>query len=386
MYICIMQKKWYGNLFKLGVLGGGQLGRMLIQEAVNFDVQVHCLDPDEFAPCHQLATSFTRGCLNDFDAVYAFGKDKDLLTIEIEKVNCDALQKLTDEGVKVYPQPAIIRLIQDKGLQKEFYRQHGFPTAPFRLISNQKDLAHHRDFLPFVQKKRTGGYDGKGVQTMTSPADFEKGFDAPSVLEKFVDFEKELAVIVSRNERGELAVFSVVECEFNPVANLVEFLFSPATISTEIENQVKEIAKELIQKLGMVGLLAVEFFLDKSGQLFVNEIAPRPHNSGHHTIECNITSQFEQLLRSILNLPLGSTELIQPGVMINLLGENTYEGKVKYEKLEEVLKWPGVKPHIYGKANTKPNRKMGHVTIVNKDLEAAKNLARKVQKTLKVIS
>lgn len=381
-----MQKKWYGNLFKLGVLGGGQLGRMLIQEAVNFDVQLHCLDPDKFAPCHQLATSFTHGSLTDFDTVYAFGKDKDLLTIEIENVNCDALQKLVDEGTKVYPQPSIIRLIQDKGLQKDFYQQHGIPTAPFRLISNQKDLEDHQDFLPFVQKMRTGGYDGKGVQAIKSAADFEKGFDVPSVLEKFVDFEKELAVIVSRNERGELAVFPVVECEFSPTANLVEFLFSPANISSEIENKAKEIAKDLIQKLGMVGLLAVEFFLDKSGELFVNEIAPRPHNSGHHTIECNITSQYEQHLRSILNLPLGSTELIQPGVMINLLGEIGYEGNVIYDQFEEVLNWPGVKPHIYGKTSTKANRKMGHVTIVNKDLEVAKNLARKVQKTLKVIS
>lgn len=381
-----MQKKWYGNSFKLGVLGGGQLGRMLIQEAVNFDVQLHCLDPDKFAPCHQLATSFTHGSLTDFDTVYAFGKDKDLLTIEIENVNCDALQKLVDEGTKVYPQPSIIRLIQDKGLQKDFYQQHDIPTAPFRLISSQKDLTDHQDFLPFVQKMRTGGYDGKGVQAIKSVADFEKGFDVPSVLEKFVDFEKELAVIVSRNERGELAVFPVVECEFSPTANLVEFLFSPANISSEIENKAKEIAKDLIQKLGMVGLLAVEFFLDKSGELFVNEIAPRPHNSGHHTIECNITSQYEQHLRSILNLPLGSTELIQPGVMINLLGEIGYEGNVIYDQFEEVLNWPGVKPHIYGKTSTKANRKMGHVTIVNKDLEVAKNLARKVQKTLKVIS
>lgn len=381
-----MQKIWYGNSFRLGVLGGGQLGRMLIQEAINLNVKIHCLDPDKQAPCSDLATTFTVGSLNDFETVYAFGKDKDVITVEIENVSIEALEKLESEGKKVFPQPRVLKLIKDKGLQKQFYADHNIPTAPFRLISNQSELANNADFLPFAQKMRTGGYDGKGVKIMKDANAFTTGFDVPSVLEQFVPFQKELAVMVSRNERGELAVFPSVECEFNAEANLVEFLFSPAAISTEIEQKAEEIAKDIIVKLDMVGVLAVEFFLTQDNQLLVNEIAPRPHNSGHQTIECNLTSQYEQHLRSVLNLPLGNTTLIQPGVMINLLGEDGYEGEVIYEGLEEALAIPGVKPHIYGKEITKSFRKMGHVTIVNKDLEQAKVIGRKVQQLIKVKS
>jgi 5-(carboxyamino)imidazole ribonucleotide synthase len=381
-----MQKIWYGNSFRLGVLGGGQLGRMLIQEAINLNVKVHCLDPDKQAPCSELATTFTVGSLNDFETVYAFGKDKDVITVEIENVSIEALEKLESEGKKVFPQPRVLKLIKDKGLQKQFYADNNIPTAPFRLISNQSELNSHLDFLPFAQKMRTGGYDGKGVKIIKDADVFTTGFDVPSVLEKFVPFQKELAVMVSRNERGELAVFPSVECEFNAEANLVEFLFSPAAISTEIEQKAEEIAKDIIVKLDMVGVLAVEFFLTQDNQLLVNEIAPRPHNSGHQTIECNTTSQYEQHLRSVLNLPLGNTALIQPGVMINLLGENGYEGEVVYEGLEEALSIPGVKPHIYGKEITKSFRKMGHITVVNKDLEEAKVIGRKVQQLIKVKS
>jgi 5-(carboxyamino)imidazole ribonucleotide synthase len=381
-----MQKMWYQSDYKIGVLGGGQLGRMLIQEAINLNVQIHCLDPDINAPCFEIATSFQQGSLNDYQTVIDFAKDKDLITVEIENVSIEALESLENQGKKVFPQANVLKLIKDKGLQKNFYLENNIPTAEFRLIDSKNELDKHTDFLPFIQKMRTGGYDGKGVTSIKSSADFEKGFDVPSVLEQFIDFEKELAVIVARNEHGEIKTFPCVECEFSEELNLVEFLFAPAAISSEIEMKAQEIAKDIILKLDMVGVLAVEFFLTKGGELLVNEIAPRPHNSGHHTIECNITSQYEQHLRSILNLPLGSTKIVQAGVMINLLGEANFEGKARYEGLSEILELEGVKPHIYGKEFTKPFRKMGHVTITNEDLTKAKEIGRFVQKTIKVIA
>lgn len=381
-----MQKMWYQPAYKIGVLGGGQLGRMLIQEAINLNVHIHCLDPDKNAPCSKIATSFQQGSLNDYQTVLEFAKDKDLITVEIENVNIEALEELENQGKQVFPQARVLKLIKDKGLQKQFYQDNAIPSAEFRLTNSKEELLNQRDFLPFVQKMRTGGYDGKGVTGIKSNLDFEKGFDVPSVLEKFIDFEKELAVIVARNEQGEIKAYPCVECEFSEELNLVEFLFAPAEIDSEIEDQAQEIAREIILKLDMVGILAVEFFLTKEGELLVNEIAPRPHNSGHHTIECNITSQYEQHLRSLLNLPLGSTKIIQAGVMINLLGEANFEGKTIYEGLEEILKIEGVKPHIYGKEFTKPFRKMGHVTITNEDLNEAKRIGRIVQKNLKVIA
>lgn len=378
--------EFYSSKFKIGVLGGGQLGRMLIQEATNFDVRIYILDSDENAPSKNICQNFVKGSIVDFDAVYNFGKDKDVVTIEIENVNVDALEKLEAEGVKVYPQPALIRMVQDKGLQKQFYLENNIPTADFRLINSKQDLNNNIDFLPFVQKLCRGGYDGKGVQTMQSAHEFEKGFDAPSVLEKFVDFEKELSVIVARNKDGETKSFPVVELEFNSEANLVEFLFAPANIKKEIEETAQKIACDLIAKMELVGILAVELFLTKDGKVLVNEIAPRPHNSGHQTIEANYTSQFEQHLRAILNLPLGSTDAILPSVMINLLGEKGYEGNVKYEGLEKIISQEGVYPHIYGKTTTKPFRKMGHITILNKSLEEAKKIANQCKQDLKVIS
>jgi 5-(carboxyamino)imidazole ribonucleotide synthase len=379
-----MQKKWYGKDFRLGVLGGGQLGRMLIQEAVNYDVYVHCLDPDAQAPCVDLAHSFSIGSLTDFETVYNFGKDKDVLTVEIEHVNIEALEKLVEEGKKVFPQPHILKMVQDKGLQKQFYVANNIPTPPFHLVENKAEIGKYISEFPFMQKMRKGGYDGKGVTALKSVADLETAFDVPSVLESFVDFEKELSVIVSRNEKGETAVFPVVECEFNPEANLVEFLFAPANISMEIEKTAEKLAVKIINSLEMVGILAVELFLTKTGELLVNEIAPRPHNSGHHTIECNVTSQFEQHMRSILNLPLGSTRIIQPGVMINLLGEKGFEGAAIYRNLEAAMAIPGVKTHIYGKANTKSFRKMGHVTITAESLEEAKRIGREIKDLIKV--
>jgi len=380
-----MQHIWYGDQFKLGVVGGGQLGRMLIQETINYNVHVYTLDPDANAPCKSISHGFTVGSLTDFDTVYNFGQQMDVITVEIENVSIEALEKLEKEGKKVFPQPAVLKIIQDKGLQKQFYQEHGIPTLPFYLINDREEIKQYQDEFPFMQKMRKGGYDGKGVTALRTTNDIETAFDVPSVLEKFVDFQKELAVIVARNEKGETAVYPTVECEFSPEANLVEFLFAPADIAPEVETKAKELAIQIIDKLGMVGILAVEFFLSKQGELYVNEIAPRPHNSGHHTIECNRTSQFEQHLRSVLNLPLGSTELIQPGVMINLLGEKGFEGQAIYQGLEEAMQISGVHAHIYGKETTNPFRKMGHVTITKPELQEAKNTGRKIKELIKVV-
>jgi 5-(carboxyamino)imidazole ribonucleotide synthase len=377
-------KKWNGNQFKLGMLGGGQLGRMFIQEALNYNVHVHCIDPDPQAPCKNIASSFTVGQLTDYESIMAFGADKDVLTVEIEHVSVQALRDLEALGKKVYPQPHILSLIQDKGTQKEFYVQNELPTSRFRLIENKQALLADLPAFPFVLKLRTGGYDGKGVQIIRSNEDLMDAFDAPCVMEELVPFSKELSVIVARNEHGETAVYPVVECEFSPTANLVEFLFSPASISADIELKAKELATSVIDQLTMVGILAVELFLTTDNQLLINEIAPRPHNSGHHTIECCYTSQFEQHMRSVLGAPLGNTALITPGVMINLLGENGFEGDAIYQNLEEVMAMKGVTVHLYGKQKTKSFRKMGHVTIYGPELETLKSTGKKVAQRLKV--
>jgi 5-(carboxyamino)imidazole ribonucleotide synthase len=379
-----MKKQWNGNQYKLGMLGGGQLGRMFIQEALNYDVHVHCIDPDPAAPCSLIASSFTVGSLNDYDAILAFGADKDVITVEIENVSIEALVELEKQGKNVFPQPRVLATIKDKGTQKAFYDQHQIPTAPFKLVRNKAELVANCPEFPFVLKLRTGGYDGKGVQIIRSKQDLQTAFDAPCVIEEMIPFSKELSVIVARNESGQTAVYPTVECEFNPVANLVEFLFSPADIPQEIEKKAEEIALQVIDQLQMVGILAVELFLTETGEILVNEIAPRPHNSGHHTIECCYTSQFEQHLRSIVNAPLGSANLIVPGVMINLLGEENFEGDAMYEGIEEVMSWPGVAVHLYGKQKTKGFRKMGHVTIYGANLENCKSLGRKVATTLKI--
>ena len=372
--------------FKLGLLGGGQLGRMFIQEAVNYDIAVSVLDGDSNASCAKLASEFIVGDLNDFETVYNFGKKVNLLSIEIENVNVEALEMLEKEGLTVFPQPSVLRMIKDKGLQKAFYRDNNIPTADFFLVENKEQIKNYASQFPFMQKLRKGGYDGRGVTKIGTEMDLEKAFDGPSVLEKLVDIEKEIAVIAVRNLSGEIKLYPAVEMEFNPIANLVEFLFSPAAISKEIETKAQAIAHQLVEKTGIVGLLAIEFFITKKGELLVNEIAPRPHNSGHQTIEANYTSQYEQHLRAILDLPLGSTKIIQPAVMINLLGELNYEGPAKYIGLEEVMKEEGVFVHLYGKKITKPFRKMGHVTIMNETMEAAKVKALFVKNTLKVIA
>ena len=369
---------------KLGILGGGQLGRMLIQEAVNFNIHISVLDPSVNAPCAALANSFVVGNFNDYQTVLDFGKTVDVLTIEIEHVNIEALEELESLGKKVFPTSQALRTIQDKGLQKQFYRANNIPTAPFHLIDNAEDALLFKEKGPFMQKLRKGGYDGKGVTPLRTEAEFKSAFNAPSVLEEFVPFVKELAVIVARNESGELATFPLVEMEFNPEANLVEFIFSPANVNVEIEINAKKIATDIANKLEHVGLLAIELFLTEDGNLLVNEIAPRPHNSGHHTIEACFVSQYGMHLRAILNMPLGSTGLRTPAVMINLLGEKGFEGKARYENIEEVLHTEGAYIHLYGKEDTKPFRKMGHITVCNSNLEEAKDTARKFLSEVKV--
>jgi len=366
---------------KIGVLGGGQLGRMLIQEAINLDVELHCLENDDDAPCAKIAHGFKKGFITDKQTVLDFGAAFDLITVEIENVSIEALYELEGLGKKVFPQPRVLELIKDKGLQKQFYAQHNIPTAPFMLLDANSDDIPPLDF-PFVQKLRVGGYDGKGVKIIRSQTDWENRFTFPSVIEAMIPFEKELSVIVARNEAGEIKTFDAVECEFNSEVNLVEFQFSPAAISKEIEAKAQEIAKHVISTLDMVGLLAVEFFLTESGELLVNEIAPRPHNSGHHTIECCYTSQFAQHLRAILNLPLGDTRLIMPGAMLNIVGEKGFEGPAVYQGLQDVLAMSGVYVHLYGKSTTKPFRKMGHVTVLGREISEIKERIEYIKSTL----
>lgn len=379
-----MAQAFYQN-FKLGILGGGQLGRMLIQSGVDFNINFSVLDPDPQAPCHQLS-EFTNGKLTDYDTVLRFGEACDLITIEIENVNTDALKELVKRGKKVFPQPELIELIKDKRVQKQFYQQRGIPTADFILTENKNDVVNNKAFLPAVNKLGKEGYDGKGVQLLRTEQDLDKAFDAPGLMEKLIDFEKEIAVIVARNEKGEVTSFPCVEMVFHPEANLVEYLFAPAQINESIATQAQQIALKVVNELQLVGLLAVEMFVTKDGKVLVNEVAPRPHNSGHQTIEANITSQYEQHLRAILNLPFGDTMELLPSAMVNLLGEDGHSGMAKYKGFEEVVAVSGVHVHLYGKKTTKPFRKMGHVTIVDKDLESLKKKAKFVKDTLKVIA
>lgn len=380
-----MDKQLIGDAHRLGILGGGQLGRMLIQEAISYDIHVHIMENQDDAPSSKIATSFTRGDITDYNDVMAFGKDLDVLTVEIENVNIEALYELEKQGVKVYPQPRVLEIIKDKGTQKQFYETHGIPTSDFELFPANPNKDALKAKIPFVHKLRTGGYDGKGVQIIRTEDDLKNCFTEPSLTETLVTFEKELSVIVARNERGETAVYPTVECEFND-ANLVAYLFSPADVSADIEAKATAVAMDVINKLEMVGILAVELFLTKEGEILVNEVAPRPHNSGHHTIECNTTSQFEQHMRSVLNMPLGSTRMIQAGAMLNLIGSEGFTGNVRYQGMDEILQFPGVHPHIYGKSTTKPFRKMGHITVSAPTIEEAKTIAGKIKDKVRVIA
>jgi 5-(carboxyamino)imidazole ribonucleotide synthase len=370
----------------IGMLGGGQLGRMLIQSGMDLNLAINALDPDKNAPCHYLANKFTQGSLTDYETVYNFGKKADVITIEIENVNVDALKQLEKEGKEVYPQPHIIETIQDKGLQKIFFQRHNIPTPDFFLIDNKEQISKYAAFFPFFQKLRKGGYDGKGVVKLADADNLTHAFDAPSVLERLVDFKTEISVIVARNKKGEVKTFPSVECAFNSEANLVEFLFSPAQITRAIEKEAQRLAVDIANKLGIIGILAVEMFVTKTGEVLINELAPRPHNSGHHSIEANITSQFEQHLRAILNLPLGDTGLSSPAVMLNVLGEKGYEGDAVYQGIEETMQMSGVHIHLYGKEKTKPFRKMGHITVTGPSIKEAKDKANTVKDIFKVIS
>jgi 5-(carboxyamino)imidazole ribonucleotide synthase len=377
-----MEQKFYQQ-FKVGILGGGQLGRMLIQSGMDWNINFSVLDPDPAAPCQSLC-EFTTGKLTDYNTVIEFGKSCDLITIEIENVNVEALKELARQGKKIFPQPEIIELVQDKRTQKNFYKKNDIPTADFLLVENRQEVIDRREFLPAANKLGREGYDGRGVQLLRSEKDLSKAFDAPGLLEKLIDFEKEISVIVARNENGETKTFPAVEMVFHPEANLVEYLFSPASINEPIAREAGRIAKKIITDLKMVGLLAVEMFVTKDQKILVNEIAPRPHNSGHQTIEANVTSQYQQHLRAILNLPLGETSVNQQSAMVNLLGQEGYSGQAKYNGLEEVLKLKGTYVHLYGKKLTKPFRKMGHVTIVDDNLDSLKKKANFVKQTLKI--
>lgn len=371
--------------FKVGILGGGQLGRMLIQSGIDFNIPFTVLDPDAAAPCAGM-TEFFSGKLTDYETVIDFGSRCDIITIEIENVNTAALKELQRSGKKVFPEPEVIELIQDKRLQKNFYKNNGIPTAEFFLTENAEEVRGHRNFLPFVNKLGREGYDGRGVQVMREEKDLDKAWDTPGLVEKLVDFQKEISVIVARSPRGEIKTFPVVEMVFHPVHNLVEYLFAPAALTREISEEADRIARSIIQKLNMTGLLAVEMFVTQSGEVLVNEIAPRPHNSGHQTIEANMTSQYEQHLRAILDLPLGDTSTILPSAMVNLLGEPDFSGPARYQGFEEVVRTPGVFVHLYGKKITKPFRKMGHVTILDPDISLLRKKAEFVKTTLKVIA
>jgi 5-(carboxyamino)imidazole ribonucleotide synthase len=384
-----MERLVTSNL-KLGIIAGGQLGKMLIQEASKWDIQSYVLDKDEKCPARSIANHYIQGDHMDFDAVYQFGKLVDVLTFEIESVNVEALKKLKAEGLRVIPDPETLELIQDKGLQKNFYESKGIPTSPFQLFDSEQAIIQALEAgeisFPFVQKLRKGGYDGRGVAVINSENDLNKLLPGPCLVEEKVEIEKEIAVIVARNDHGEIKSYPVVEMVFDPEANLVDKLICPSHISVEQSQKAKVYAQDIIELLDMRGLLAVEFFIDTKGNVIVNEMAPRPHNSGHHTIESIITSQFEQHLRAILNLPLGSTQLKLPSVMVNIIGEDGHEGPVVYEGLTESMAMEGVKIHLYGKKITRPSRKMGHITVMASTLDCAIKKAENVKQLIKVKS
>ncbi len=373
---------------KLGIIAGGQLGKMLIQDAGKWDILTYVLDADKNCPSAKTATHLVNGDKMDFEAVYQFGKLVDVLTFEIENVNTDALRKLKSEGHRIVPDPEILELVQDKGLQKEFYKKHGIPSTPFKLYESEEavldGVENGEISFPFVQKLRRGGYDGRGVAVLNDKSDLGKILSGPSVIEKRVDIVNEISVIAARNGKGEVKCYPVVEMLFNPKANLVDKLICPSSITADQSEKAVSYARKIIDLLNMEGLLAVELFVDVNGEVVVNEIAPRPHNSGHHTIESIITSQFEQHLRAILNLPLGSTKIKLPSVMVNILGEDSCEGPAIYEGLTESMAIEGVKIHLYGKKITRPYRKMGHATVLASSLECAFNRAEKVQQLIGV--
>jgi 5-(carboxyamino)imidazole ribonucleotide synthase len=381
---------YFSSNFKLGILGGGQLGKMLLNETRKFDIFTAVLDPSNEAPCKIACNIFKQGDLLDFDTVYNFGKTVDLLTIEIENVNVDALEKLEHDGVKVYPSSKTLRTIQNKAKQKLFYIDHDLPTAPFSRFAYKDEIItainHNVLDFPFVWKSTQFGYDGTGVKVVRTLNDLEGLPNVECITETLIPFKNELSVIVSRNAQGDIKVYPVVEMEFHPEANQVEYVICPARIDENVAKKAELIALKVSAAFNHVGLLAVEMFQTEDDHILINEVAPRPHNSGHHTIEASYTSQFEQHLRSILNLPLGETASKLGGVMVNLVGAENYNGNVVYENIESIMEMPGVTPHIYGKKQTRPFRKMGHVTIVHEDINKARKIAENVKQNIKVIS
>jgi len=377
---------YFSSDFKLGILGGGQLGKMLLFDTRKFDIQTYVLDPSDEAPCKIACNKFFQGDLMDFDTVYYFGQQVDILTFEIELVNLDALEKLESEGVKVFPSPKTLRLIQNKGIQKDFYSQNNIPTAPYKRFENLEALISdiQNIKLPFVWKCTEFGYDGMGVKIIKVLSDLDNLPNVECISEELIPFKNELSVIVCRNVSGEIRTYPVVEMEFHPEANQVEYVICPARIEDKVAEKARAIALTVSEKFNHVGLLAVEMFQTINDEIIVNEVAPRPHNSGHQTIEASFTSQFENHIRAILDLPLGNTNSKVAGIMVNLVGEEGFSGDVVYENIETIMGWNGVTPHIYGKKQTRPFRKMGHVTIVNEDMVEARKIAEKVKNTIRV--
>ncbi len=381
---------YFSSNFKLGILGGGQLGRMLLRETNKFDIKTYVIDPSNEAPCKDYANHFEQGDLLDFDTVYKFGKSVDVLTFEIESVNVDALQKLEEEGTIVYPSSKTLSIIQNKATQKLFYTDNKIPTAPFvrfAFTSEINDAIKNGGVkLPFVWKAAQFGYDGNGVKIIRKIDDLKNLPNTECIAEEMVPFKNELSVIVSRNPSGEIKNYPVVEMEFHPEANQVEYVICPARISEKVAKKAIDVALKVSEKINHVGLLAVELFQTKDDEILVNEVAPRPHNSGHQTIEASYTSQFEQHIRAILDLPLGCTDYKTGGIMVNLVGAEGYSGDVVYENINTILAMDGVTPHIYGKKETRPFRKMGHITIAHNDISVARKIAQEVKETIKVIS
>lgn len=381
---------YFSSDFKLGILGGGQLGKMLLAETRKFDIQTFVLDPSDEAPCKISCNRFFKGSLTDFETVYHFGKQVDVLTFEIELVNVEALEQLESEGVKVFPSPKTLKQIQNKGKQKDFYVENGIPTAPHQRFFSLEDLKTACDEedlgFPFVWKSAEFGYDGNGVKVVRTAADLENLPNVECIAEEMVPFKNELAVIVARNVSGEIKTYPVVEMEFHPEANQVEYVICPARIDANVAEKARAIALEVSEKFNHIGLLAVEMFQTKNDDILVNEVAPRPHNSGHQTIEASYTSQFENHLRAILDLPLGNTDSKVAGIMVNLVGAEGFSGEVVYENIEKIMAIEGVTPHIYGKRETRPFRKMGHVTIANEDMAQARKIAENVKNTIRVVA
>lgn len=380
-YICAQ----FISMVKVGILGGGQLGRMLLQAAANYPVETFLMENDPECPAAHLCHHFVQGDIRNFDDVYAFGKNLNAITIEIESVNDQALERLQNEGVEVYPRPAALRIIRDKILQKQFYRDHQIPTAEFFVTQNRQELNAHETFLPAVHKLGVGGYDGRGVQVLKNVNDFQKGFDEPAVLEKMIPIQREIAQIIAVNSKQEIAVYPPVDMIFDQHLNLLDYQISPADITEKVLWKIEAIALAVVKGLKTPGIFAVELFVDKNDEVFVNETAPRVHNSGHHTIEGNYSSQFDMLWRIILGYPLGNTDHILPAAIVNIIGNEGYHGEARYDGLHEVLQMDNVFVHIYGKKQTKPGRKMGHVTILSKEKQELIYKANRIKNTIKTI-